>query len=110
MPTCLPRGMVLLPLFRTDEKSYPVRDMPHREFVDADGHRWWVWEVHPTPAADGRLPVRADHAGGWLAFECDMQRRRLIPVPSGWAEADEPELRRLCRRAEPFSRPNRLVD
>ena len=40
-------------------------------------------------------------AGGWLTFQSDAEHRRLAPVPPGWAEATEPDLDALCRRARP---------
>ena len=50
---------------------------------------------HATP----RPRVSERFAGGWLAFECPTERRRLTPVPPGWEMATEDELRELCSRA-----------
>jgi hypothetical protein len=42
---------------------------------------------------------------GWLCFEGgEGSKRRLTPVPSGWAEAPEEELEELVRRARPVAR------
>jgi len=38
---------------------------------------------------------------GWLTFESDGKRRRLVPIPDGWEDADPPELRKLCESAQP---------
>lgn len=62
--------------------------MPYREFVDAAGTAWRVWDTRPHSAAN----VRARYADGWLSFECDTERRRLCPIPGGWADAGEEEL------------------
>ena len=48
--------------------------------------------------------------GGWLAFESDRERRRLSPIPSGWEQASESELERLCQRAAAAAVPRRLIE
>jgi hypothetical protein len=40
-------------------------------------------------------------AQGWLAFQSDTVRRRLSPIPDGWADRTEEELIALCRTARP---------
>lgn len=85
--------------------------MPLREFQDADGAAWAVWEVQPQgshrPRSDRRVrpdDVGARHrsderlpgayAGGWLAFRRgEEETRRLAPVPPRWTEAPVAELR-----------------
>jgi hypothetical protein len=39
-------------------------------------------------------------AGGWLAFECGDERRRLAPIPAGWDQLPEDQLRALWRDAQ----------
>lgn len=100
--------------------------MSHREFRDSAGTLWQVWEVHPgrvlsggrerrsgtdrragsaltTPErrrrVDRRLSVSPELRQGWLAFRADDDRRRLTPIPSGWLDAPDRELERLCRSA-----------
>src|SRR3954462_5935796 len=98
--------------------------MALREFTDAHGRRWSVWDVHPTLAerrhrnagpppgvrerrryVERRLPLRREMAAGWLAFECkDGERRRLSPIPDtpeGWHNASVTELRAWCKMAHP---------
>lgn len=48
--------------------------------------------------------------GGWLAFESTRERRRLAPIPSGWDQANESELERLCRSAAAAGTPRRLIE
>ena len=91
--------------------------MPLREFVDAGGVQWSVWEVQPALLerrsgevvihADGerraeparRAPVAMELRFGWLVFESESSKRRLAPVPQGWATADEATLRSYLGRA-----------
>jgi hypothetical protein len=55
------------------------------------------------------LPPRL--ARGWVAFECDADRRRVAPIPNGWHELSELELLHLWRRAEQLPpRRKRLVE
>jgi len=70
-------------------------EMPLREFTDAKGATWWVWETQPTSST-----VRSDYRGGWLTFESGQLRRRLAPIPEGWGEASEEQLRLLCLEAK----------
>jgi hypothetical protein len=46
-------------------------------------------------------------AEGWLCFECGDDRRRLSPIPKGWARASDATLEAYCRSATPArtSRP-----
>jgi hypothetical protein len=102
--------------------------MPHRQFVDADGLQWEVWEVQPMLIERRRIPDRrrAPRAEpdrrspwtnrptlprmmrhGWLAFQCVFERRRVTPFPDDWMELDDPALRTLLRQARATSLPRR---
>jgi len=108
--------------------------MAHREFFDAGGTQWTVWDVHPTserpvtaptPLADavGMLSrgergglvvtraaieyVEAALAAGWLCFESPTEKRRLAPIPSGWESLPPDSLTFLCGRAVPVIRVRR---
>jgi hypothetical protein len=99
-----------------------------RQFIDADGMRWEVWEVQPTllerrrmgerrrvprPGADRRNPwsnrptLPRTVRSGWLAFQCAVERRRVAPFPEDWSELDDPALRTLLRQAKATSLPRR---
>jgi hypothetical protein len=62
----------------------------YRELRDAQGRDWRVWDTHPQSVRHGSVPE--DYAKGWITFECAAEKRRLIPIPSGWSELPEPEL------------------
>jgi hypothetical protein len=105
--------------------------MAHREFTDTRGVRWQVWDVIPqtverrvriaseTPwpglerrvREEPRAMLAKGHEGGWLAFECAAERRRLRPIPRGWDTVSDAELERLCGEAASVSRARtRLVE
>src|SRR6266581_7937320 len=88
--------------------------MPHRQFVDADGSAWAVWDVRPLVVqqsldpgqtedrhAPRRSPAPLDQAlaSGWLCFEAGEQKRRLAPIPPEWESLPAEGLRRLCESA-----------
>jgi len=70
-----------------------------REFVDGAGTRWLVWETVPERA--GGL---GEFAGGWLTFDDGTERRRLAPVPDGWAVLPDARLVLMLRLAAPPAR------
>lgn len=74
--------------------------MASREFMDAAGERWLVWDTRPTT----RVRLNPAFETGWLTFECGKQLRRLAPMPQGWESLPDHELERLCRSATPFDR------
>lgn len=86
--------------------------MALREFADARGNSWRVWETRP---ASGRL--RDEFLHGWLTFERHERaagdaaiRRRLAPVPDGWADLPDDDLRRLCQAAQAERPRRRLIE
>ena len=74
--------------------------MGYREFLDERGATWRVWDTYPD--ASRRLDL-SDLRGGWLTFEHDTARRRLVPAPMGWVEASDATLRRWLRTATPVT-------
>ena len=106
--------------------------MPLREIVDTQGRTWRVWEVqprwierrladHPEVVAtvgerrhrnSGEYRIRFDSelSHGWLAFECESERRRLHPVPLNWMRITDAELRDLLDRATKATKPKRLIE
>jgi hypothetical protein len=113
---------------------------PHRTFLDDLARLWNAWEVIPAwgerRTGDRRghveaqgprmvdrrirdrrrlrglriaLPPRLSH--GWIAFECDDERRRVAPIPEHWSDLPESGLRDLWRGAEQLPpRRKRLVE
>src|SRR4051794_3435418 len=103
--------------------------MSHREVTDADGVRWELWEVQPTliekreeaadpPATTGerrhvrsnRMRVSPEMREGWLAIRSENERRRIAPIPDGWAELSDEELLAFVARAESSGSPRRLIE
>ena len=103
--------------------------MPYRRFMDSRGLRWRVWDVVPS-LIDQRVAARRLRAvsilhperrvlptrrvdphrarlyfprteTGWLCFESERDRRRLRPIPQGWAHDSDRALEELCERADP---------
>jgi hypothetical protein len=78
--------------------------MASREFTDSRGVAWRAWDV---TTADLHPRTREEEfmepwAGGWLAFECELERRRLAhPYPGRWHEFELKQLEMLLRAATP---------
>jgi hypothetical protein len=47
-----------------------------------------------------RITLSAGYGRGWLTFESLAEKRRLVPIPSGWEEASNAALRALCDQAK----------
>lgn len=79
--------------------------MPVREFTEAGGRRWRVWDVWPesveAPTKEEAYLVRIFHMG-WLVFETvnEDEKRRLAPIPPGWSALPDDQLDALRRRAD----------
>jgi hypothetical protein len=69
----------------------------HRVFY-LHGQRWEVWEVR-LGERGGRRSVHPELTEGWLTFESEAVKRRLAPIPEGWADLDDETLARLCESA-----------
>jgi hypothetical protein len=73
--------------------------MAIRDFKDAHGVSWKVWSTVPfTTGVAGAMK------GGWLTFESDRERRRLVPIPPDWEDASVAELVAYCTRGEAIGR------
>jgi hypothetical protein len=95
--------------------------MAYREFVNVDGRRWEAWEVRPGSIErrlndDRRGLPRFDEdrrrsefqfrmhesvRDGWLTFQCGDEKRRIMPIPEGWATLPDSALKGLLLRATP---------
>jgi hypothetical protein len=99
---------------------HPERPMSNRQFVDAHGTLWTVWDVYPSrverelelarlraaedaqaapKASRASLPLDGHFAEGWLCFESPDAKRRLAPIPVGWERLSVEGLALLCDRA-----------
>jgi hypothetical protein len=74
--------------------------MGQRDFTDSKGTHWLVWSTTPSP---GSL-LASDMQKGWLTFESDGERRRLVPVPRDWEAAAPDRMELYCKAAQPVSR------
>ncbi|MDB4949574.1 MAG: hypothetical protein JWM27_2223 [Gemmatimonadetes bacterium] len=79
--------------------------MSYREVQDGRGRMWQVWDTVPTIKAAGALAE--GYSSGWLTFECDDEKRRLVPVPHGWDVADDARVLSWLNGADPVHRLNR---
>jgi hypothetical protein len=79
--------------------------MAVRTFESPDGVVWSVWEVIPGRVSEFRSSFGShlprELADGWLCFDCGSEKRRLAPLPQGWAERPETDLWFWCRAAVP---------
>jgi len=86
--------------------------MAERSFTGLDGTSWQAWDVVPGQHADwpahARQHLPEAMSEGWLCFECAGEKRRLHPIPPGWASGSDDDLRAFCRDASPVVR--RLPD
>lgn len=73
-----------------------------REFTDSVGITWTVREIAPGPMPQKleQLLGADRRQGGWLLFLSENgEKRRLTPVPEGWAGLPDSGLESWCRRA-----------
>ena len=99
--------------------------MPSRQFRDASGAQWDVWDVHPqdalqrtsydrrnleragrpevSPASERSAVVDPLLEDGWLCFQSGPVRRRFAPIPPAWAELPDAVLRVMVDIASPVS-------
>jgi len=74
-----------------------------RDFTDAEGKEWRVWEVRPGSTGRRIHPERYldEYVKGWLAFEClgDETRKRLASHPADWFGMPDADLGELLPRA-----------
>lgn len=74
-----------------------------RSFRDSSNVEWTVFEVRrQVSPADEAPPVA--HTSGWLCFETDTSKRRLLKYPERWREFADTELARLLQQATPAPR------
>jgi len=74
--------------------------MAVREFIDAAGVTWRVWNTRPSKAG----VYRDRFSAGWLTFESRTERRRLAPIPPNWEDASDERLGLMSRVAEVVER------
>jgi hypothetical protein len=82
-----------------------------RDFVEANGTLWRVWEVPPEQlnARARPGPFAGQFEGGWLAFESadGSERRRLPGYPRDWYHLANEQIEALWQDAHPVTRRRR---
>ena len=75
--------------------------MPNKNFTDASGMGWRVWNTVPVSGA----VINPGFEKGWLTFESDAGAlRRLAPIPPGWDSLPANRLVDLLNRANEVPR------
>lgn len=92
------------------------------------GRSWTIWDVFPqmverrrtvapeslTPERrrrrEARAPLSSGFEGGWLTFETLGEKRRLAPIPEGWADLPDEELLALLNQAKLTGNSRRLIE
>jgi hypothetical protein len=82
-----------------------------RQIRDEAGIEWTVYEVNPTSGQWRSIESLPDcYRNGWLCFESASEKRRLLPLPAGWADLAHEQLSELLvdavqvRRLAPTSK------
>lgn len=68
-----------------------------RMIKDERGAMWRVW--HVVPQSDILKSTAPDLINGWLCFERDGEKRRLVGPPGDWLTLADTELLRLLGTA-----------
>lgn len=83
------------------DASETAQPLP-RQFTDSVGGTWTVREISPGPMPEklSQLLGEDRRRSGWLLFMSqENEKRRLAPVPQGWASLSDAELEGWCMRA-----------
>jgi len=73
--------------------------MALREVQDESGVLWTIYDVHPSTQRHGTVQVREELASGWLCFQSDAAKRRLVGIPERWEQLDDGALMSLMTAA-----------
>ena len=73
--------------------------MALREVQDDSGVLWTIYDVHPSTLRDGAVKVREELASGWLCFQSEAAKRRLVGIPDQWERMDDNALMSLMTAA-----------
>jgi hypothetical protein len=73
--------------------------MALREVRDERGVLWTIYDVHPSMVRHGTIQVREELVSGWLCFQSDAAKRRLVGIPNDWEQLDDGALMSLMTAA-----------
>jgi len=68
-----------------------------RTIRDGDGRSWRVW--HVVPQSQVLRSAAAGMMEGWLCFESEGDKRRLVSPPADWERLPDRELVGMLGRA-----------
>ncbi|HYH81365.1 MAG TPA: hypothetical protein VEX86_16290 [Longimicrobium sp.] len=68
-----------------------------RTVTDKQGRSWRIWHVVPQSAV--LIQSSPEMGRGWLCFESDGDKWRLVQPPENWATLPNAELMELIRGA-----------
>jgi len=72
-----------------------------KTFRDSRGTDWTVFEVRRNVTAKGDWSYLPNgYSDGWLCFESETAKKRLIKYPERWREFEEAELEKLLGEAQ----------
>ena len=74
-----------------------------RSFRDSNNVEWTVFEVRRQVSRADAVSSIAQ-TSGWLCFESNSSKRRLLKYPERWREFSDDELTRLLNVAKPAPR------
>lgn len=74
--------------------------MPMKYFRDASGTNWTVFEVRRLGARSNWPLLPHGYNDGWLCFESNNAKKRLIRYPEHWKEFTGAELEKLLDQAQ----------
>ena len=78
-----------------------------KTFRDSSGVDWTVFEVRRNVGGKGDLSyLPSGFSDGWLCFESEMVKKRLLKYPERWREFNDGELEKLLGEALPAPRPS----
>jgi hypothetical protein len=57
-----------------------------------------------------RINLSEGYSSGWLTFESLYEKRRLLPIPPGWEDATQAELRIFCEKAKRIAKVDQGIN
>jgi len=81
------------------ERRAPVNDRRRADNIPWNGPERRSG-VDRRTTSQRRITLSEGYGRGWLTFESLKEKRRLVPIPSGWEEHSNDELRALCEQAK----------
>ncbi|MEX2178880.1 MAG: hypothetical protein WD801_09235 [Gemmatimonadaceae bacterium] len=82
-----------------------------KTFRDSENCEWTVFEVRRQVGVHGDTSyLPSGFNEGWLCFEAESAKRRLVRYPERWRELADEDLERLLAEAQPAPKPSSRLD